>query len=348
MAICKRWAGRVYGTNTGDLFVKFDGEDDALSGTLHLNDPRYGLVVYNIEASFNGTELALAGEPEETEKDGIQYGKLTATAKLRSNGDMEGDWTTDQGSAGTFLLFPHNRDDYNVANANIPRQLHTGRYNLNSIEIDRKQIIELAENIKSDLKGSEVVITFVGETEQSIYLEEFKNCNINSNKTSIIKIVATVPEGGGINRVVSIHFGPDFNELMTQSSDESWALGKLEVLKRDLRRFENVYTTNIKTLMGYGVNQLLLAWVIIFMPSIEYLWQRIAFMAIILSLIWAVNRLHSKYLPHALIYLTERPAGLFNFIGPTLGSWLIGASASLVAALASAYLQGWLNLTSSP
>ena len=33
MALEHLWAGRAYGTNTGNLFVKLSGGDDALSGS---------------------------------------------------------------------------------------------------------------------------------------------------------------------------------------------------------------------------------------------------------------------------------------------------------------------------
>ncbi|KKL99981.1 hypothetical protein LCGC14_1808960, partial [marine sediment metagenome] len=48
MAICKKWAGKVYGTNTGNLYATFEGHSDALTGKIHLNDPVFGLAVYGI------------------------------------------------------------------------------------------------------------------------------------------------------------------------------------------------------------------------------------------------------------------------------------------------------------
>src|SRR3546814_7912058 len=38
MALTKRWAGRAWGTNIGNVFVTLEGEDAALSGTLRMNE----------------------------------------------------------------------------------------------------------------------------------------------------------------------------------------------------------------------------------------------------------------------------------------------------------------------
>jgi hypothetical protein len=49
-AIGKLWAGQVFGTNTGNLFVEFVSDvGDQLKGVLRFMDQRFGLVLYDIE-----------------------------------------------------------------------------------------------------------------------------------------------------------------------------------------------------------------------------------------------------------------------------------------------------------
>jgi len=81
MALGRLWAGMVYGTNTGNLFVKLEGEDEALKGTLRVNEGGVALYSYAIEGSFDGAQLALSGEPQ-TKIEGIQFGDLKAKARL--------------------------------------------------------------------------------------------------------------------------------------------------------------------------------------------------------------------------------------------------------------------------
>ena len=306
MGIAKRWAGNAYGTSAGNLYVQFKGDDEALTGTLRLNDSTFGLTVYSIQAKFDGGRLTLTGEPE-TEASGVVYGKLSATATLGAKGELFGDWQTDIGSAGTLILFPHTRPEGMESQEVSAPQLHTARHDFGAIEIDREQIIAIADDLQSDFSNGTVVVTFASGTQQSRFLEDFKSLKITAEKAEVIKIVAQQSEPGGINRVVSIEFGPQWNAVTIQSSSEAWALGKCEALKRDLQRFERSYATKIRWLLGFGVNQALLLWVIIYIPSLPNLWDRALFLVAILALIVAINWLHTNYLPFAAIYLTKKP-----------------------------------------
>ncbi|GGB95956.1 hypothetical protein GCM10011494_13040 [Novosphingobium endophyticum] len=53
MALTKRWAGRVWGTNVGNVFVTLEGEDAALTGTLRINEPSVGIAVYAVQGTFD-------------------------------------------------------------------------------------------------------------------------------------------------------------------------------------------------------------------------------------------------------------------------------------------------------
>ena len=76
MALGRLWVGSAYGTNTGNLFVKLEGEDAALEGTLRLNETGVGLVEYIIAGSFDGARLTFTGEPQ-TQIDGVTFGQLS-------------------------------------------------------------------------------------------------------------------------------------------------------------------------------------------------------------------------------------------------------------------------------
>lgn len=341
MALGRLWAGKAYGTNTGNLFVTLEGKDDGLKGTLRLNEPGAGLVVYTISGTFDGTRLTLKGEPE-TQIEGMAFGLLTANATLSQKGELEGEWETSIGSAGTFYLFPHNKQQA----PGLPGQadqLHTARHRFGAIGIDRDQIISLAEDIQREFHKGTVIITVITGTEQSRFLEDFKNFNFNVDRAEYIKIFVNEPEGDGTNRVVSVEFGSQYNEVMTQGSSEAWVLGKREKLKRDLNRFEREYTTNLVR-FGFGINQILFVGTIVFLPSLETLRDRAVLMAGVLALIIVVNWLHRKYLPFAVIYLSKKPEGILARFTPSVISWLIAIVASAAASLLAAYLQGWVAL----
>ena len=341
MALERLWAGRAYGTNTGNLFVTLEGEDASLTGILRLNEPGVGLILYNIAGSFDGNRLTLTGEPK-TRIEGMALGRLAAAATLTQKGDLEGEWETDIGSAGTFVLFPHNRSQGPSLSEQTPDQLHTARHNFGAIGIDREQIIALAEDIQREFMKGQVVVTVVVGSEQSRFLEDFKTLNFNADRGELVRIFVQEPEGDGTNKVVSVEFGPQVNWAMTQGASEAWVLGKLEGLKRDLGRFERTYSTNFRR-YGIGINQLLLLAAIVFLPSLTGLLNRAILMAGILVLVFFLNWLHSRYLPFAAIYLGKKPKGLFATVAPSVISWLIAATAGIVGTLLASYLQGSLG-----
>lgn len=340
MKIGQLWAGRAYGTNTGNLFVKFEGEDSALTGSLHFNDSELGVAVYAITGSFEGDRLVLTGKPS-VEAEG--QSPLKADATLNPKGHFEGQWETDLGTAGTFVLFPHERGQLQETGTQpSPDQLHTARHEFGAVEIERDQINNLADEIQREFKTAKMVVTVLAGTEQSRFLPDFKMTEFNAEKAAVLKLFASEPEGTGVNRVIAVEFGPQINSAMTQGADEAWVLGMLEKLKRTLRPFERSYATNIKR-VGFGINQMLLLGSILYLPSLDSLKDRAIFMGGVLALVFAVNWLHSKYLPFAAIYLRKKPAGVFSKLAPNAASWLIGLTAGAAATLLAGYLQGWVD-----
>jgi hypothetical protein len=340
MALGRLWAGNVYGTNTGNLFVKIEGEDNDLKGTLRQFDRDLGvIVVFDIIATFDGARLVIEGKPQQ--KEGLVLGVLKATAALQPNGNLAGEWETDIGSAGTFVLFPHDQSQTPNPAAPGPDQVHTARHNFGPIEIDRKQLIALADDIQRGFAKSKVVVTFVDGTEQARYLEDFKQLNFNRGQAEIVKLFVSEPDASGFNRSITVEFGPMINWAMAQGVNEAWALGEREKLKRDIKRFERVYASQ-----AYGVtfNQVMLLCTLVYLPSLNSFRDRAVLMLGVLGLSYAVNWLHKRYLPHAAIYLGERKdGGLVRFL-PSAASWVIGIMASVIATLLGAYLQGWLKL----
>lgn len=343
MVLAKRWAGKAWGTNVGNIFVTLDGEDHALSGTLRMNEQGVGIAIYSISGRFINTEFEIKGFPQAEIKN-IELGELTVIGKMNSKGEIHGDWNTVIGSAGTFVLFPHLGGEQGDDVQKI-EQFHTARHNFGAIEIDREQITNIAESI--NLNFPSVVITVVAGTEQSRYLNDFKGLQFSSVKAEIVKIFASKPDGTGANQVVSIEFGPQVNSAMTQGANEAWVLGQLETLKRDLKQYEQTHITSLKK-WGLNINQLLLLGAIVLLPSLNGLADRIVLMGSVLFLNLVVNWLHSRYIPFAAIYLGKKSPGVLGRVWPSFASWVIGIMATVIAALIGAYLQGWLKIPKPP
>ena len=101
------WNGRVLGTNTGNVAVSLEGEEDALTGLIRLNDDNDGVVVYKVSGTFNQGRLALEGVLDGEPEEGVEYGTLNVAGSLTAQGRLEGQWSTTVGTGGTFHLHPH-------------------------------------------------------------------------------------------------------------------------------------------------------------------------------------------------------------------------------------------------
>lgn len=344
MAIERLWAGKVFGTHTGNLFVKLEGEDAHLSGTLRFNDPAVGLAVYAIAGSFDGRKLDLTGTPQ-TQAEGIEYGRLTATAQVDPKGNLLGEWQTSIGSAGTFVLFPHAHPQLATAAATPdPDQMYTRRHNFGPIEIDIDQIIALADDIQRTFPNGRLIVTFTTDTEQSRFLSDFKILTITSSQAVMLKLFVREPDAAGIDRLVTVEFGPSINWAMCQGVNESWVLGEIERLKREISKFERFYAPRA---FGVGINEFMLVSAIVYLPSLSSLRDRAILMAGVVGLVYSINWIHSRYLPHAAIYLTKKKDGWIMRILPSVASWIVGIAATVIASLLAAYLQGWLPLLGS-
>jgi hypothetical protein len=341
MAFGRLWAGRVFGTNTGNLFVKFDdgSQDSALTGTLRLNEPGIAIAVYKITGTFDGSLLTLEGTPE-PRADGIRLGQLKATGTIQPDGSVKGEWETSIDTAGTFTLFPHSPVASNT-DSGVPEPVFTARHTFGPIQINRDQIIVLAQEIQRSLPNGKVVVTFSVGTEQSRFLEDFRTLRHSSERAEVLRLFLREEEPQGTVKSISVEFGPFVNLAMAQSVSEAWALGELEKLKREIGRYERVYAAKK---FGIGVNQLMAVGAIVFMPSLQRLSDRAVLAAGVFALIYAVDWLHRKYLPNAAIWLSERKDGWLERFFPSAASWFIGIMASVIATLLGAYLKGWLPL----
>jgi hypothetical protein len=249
MALVRFWAGRIFGTNAGNVFVRLeDGRPDkALKGTLHLNEPGVAVVIFAIAGTFDGSRLSFGGEPE-TKVEGVSLGQFKATAILQPDGSLKGEWETTIGTAGVFTLYPH---DPETLAPGTPSPVHTARQNFGPIQLTRAQIIELATVIQRDFAGGKLVITLIAGTEQSHYLEGFAQLKFSSDRAEVLRLFVRSKDPQGVDQSVTVEFGPYTNFAMAQGASEAWVLGELEKLKREIRRYERHYATKR---VGIGVN----------------------------------------------------------------------------------------------
>jgi hypothetical protein len=344
MTFVRRWAGRAFGTHTGNLYIAFEGDDKSLTGTLRFNDSNAGIAVYAVSGSFDGARLALSATPQ-TAPQGFTLSPLQATAMLNSKGELRGDWQAQSGAGGTLILHPHDRGDDVAASERMTAQLHTVRHHFGAVAIDRDEFVAIAEEIQQDFSKGLGVVTWVAITEQTRSLKDFKEIkSFGVEAFKLIKFYAQEPDENGLNRIVNIEFGPQVNSVLTQGSREAWVLGELERIRQRVRPFERSYATNFLKRFGIGLNQVLVILALTAAPSIGGFWDRLIFVAAVLGAISAVWKIHNRFLPFAVIYTGNKPTSLVRRVGPSIFSWAISILGTILAGVIGAYLKGWLHI----
>ena len=348
MAVGKRWAGSLFGTNFGNVYIKFDGEDTSLTGIARFADSRLGIVVYELNASFDGNHLKASGSPQSSEIN-AQTEILNFEGVLDSKGNFEGEWSTSLGAGGTFVLYPKDPVIHSSSgqaefdNGPEADQLYTKRHTFGAIEINQEELIRLGDRMQANFVGRKVIVTIVADTEQSKFLDAFRLEKFPFPKASISKLFVQEPEVGGVNRTLTIEFGPSFNFVIAQSSEEAWALGTVERFKREILPFERSTPMNIYR-SGIGVNQLLIFLAAIFIVDIPDLSLRILFLAFIFFLIYLNNLFQTHSFPMATIRIGSQRSTIFTRFGPSFWSWFLAASTSLVVTVLGAFVKWWFSL----
>ncbi len=342
MAISRYWAGKVFGTNVGHTFVELNGDDSELSGKLRFNDSVAGVIVFKVQGAFNDGTLKLSGEVLDNTLTSAQ-GQLSVSATLMADGNLQGHWETTSEAGGTLVLFPHGNGEPAEKKEPQAEQMYTVRHQFGPVQLEREDIVLLVENMQAGFKNAKVVISLVQGTEQALYLENFKKLAPSSPRPSIVKLYAREPDVGGIDKIVTVEFGPMSNFAMTQGAVESWALGELEKIKRDVSGFERFFVT--KKFYSVSFNQLLFLGAIVALPSLDGIYKRATLIGAVLALTLLLVKLHDAYLPNASIRLNPKPESKFwKFLSGPAISWAMAIVAGTIATTLAAYLGGYFNL----
>lgn len=334
--IGRLWAGRVYGTNTGNLFIEFSKSEPDIAGILRFMDSAFGLAVYAIQGTFDKETLRITGTPEKG-AEGVELGGLTVEAKLTPEGNLRGTWTTTLGTGGTFEAFPHDitaKAPQSRMGAVAPEQLYTRNIPLGAVRLFSEDVTQLLQHIQQDFVSGRLVVTFnVRGSEVTKYAEDFLRDAKSLGPLKYLKVMIQEPEAYGINRLVVVELNAfGVNEVRVQGVQESWVIGKAESIAALLKRNQSTLITTYKK-FGLNLNQAIFVAMLVVMPSIAKWTERALFAVAVFALLAALLWLHAKFIPNATVRMeVERPSFLAR-AWPTLLSWFVAATASLVAAL---------------
>jgi len=335
------WAGRIFGTNTGNIAIKFEESEPALKGTLRLLDDTYGVAVFDITGTKGEGSIRFDGVPVAS-VEGVVMGDITAQASFGDKCELVGEWSSSIGTGGTFVVHPHHasgnaRDGIEYSShvaASVPEQIHAHSAVLGSLSLYSDDIRMLIENMEKDFSNPRPVVTFSnGKGETIKFAEEFREDLAKAHTLTYLQVQVQERELNGINKIVVVELRRHgVNEIRAQGSNESWVIGRVESIATMLNQNRNWLVSSYKRLGGW-FSRFLFYCMIVFIVGIES-WEARALLAFGVLLFLALfDWVHGRLVPNSVIRLGGfRPTWLTKY-WPSVLSWTLTIVSAVLASL---------------
>ncbi len=331
----KLWAGRAFGTNTGNLSISFESDGEELAGIVRFHDEAYGLVTYKVQGTYRD-EVELTGKAI-TEAEGVEYGELTVKAALTPEGSLKGEWYTSIGSGGPFVAHPHGVGAANTDKTDLGiEQFYTQAYTLGALRLAKDDVISLMEAVKKDFNAeAKLIVTYRSAgAEVTQHGKDFLAQMGGHKKLTYLKVFMQEPDEFGVNRFAFAELAePGSNRVVAQGVREIWVEGKAQMLRSELAKNEKSIITNFKK-FGLNLNQVALFVMIVAITYVPEFWMKAVVGLLVFGLIKFIGWLHVTFIPNASIRLTDVKETWITRWGSSIFSW--------VATLASTVLGGYL------
>lgn len=348
------WAGRVYGTNTGNVFIELTEREDKLLGTLKLVDDRWGAAEFKIEGTF-ADRVILKGEPIKSEK-GVAVGNLHVEGNLTSEGHIRGTWNSDLGTAGTFELFPHDattgavrqgaRAAQNSSSSDTPEQIYSKTILVGAVRVYGDDLKQLLQHMKKDFASARPIVTYNARGSQvTKYAEDFLSEGAALGNIEYLKIQIQELEAHGINKLIVVELdGSGVNEVRAQGIRESWVVGSAETLAVYLKKHERKLATTFRP-FGFNFNLIVLCMLLIVLPSIASAAERATLVVLSQLALVGLYKVHQHFIPNARVNLASGGLDVVDRIVVSTISWGLAFLSVLVTKLLYSWLTPWLNLS---
>jgi hypothetical protein len=332
--IVDKWAGRLYGTNTGNLFMEFQQEGERLSGIIRVMDNLYGLSIYDCTGTYrNAINLQCVPRPVVR---GLELGEVSVEAILTREGNLRGTWRSTIGTAGTFEAFPHEiriNAQSNIEAGGVPEQIYNKNISIGSIRLFSEDINRLIAFIENDFRPARSIITYnVRGSQASKYSDDFLREVENLGEIRYLKISIQGLEAHGINRVIVVEFVENgISEVRVSGINEAWVVGKAESTAQLLRPKQNRLVTTYKK-YGLNINSIIFIAMLIAIPEVKSWQSRVIFVFVVFVLLGLLLWIYRRIIPNTIVYLTGKTPSFIARAWPTIILWIVAASSSLFAA----------------
>lgn len=344
-SIGKLWAGRIFGTNTGNVFVKLANTEGELHGEIKISDDKYGIANFEIVGVFDGSKINFKSI-KGTAPEGIEPGEITVSGVLLSNGSLKGEWSNKIGTGGAFILHPHVGADTDLApgsagNPALQEQVFIKTKPIGALRLYADDVRELLNFLRRDFAPETRVIVnyFDRGNEVSKYATDFEADFARLRTLKYLRLHIQEVEAYGIARSATVTVNSDgANEIRTQGVQESWVMGKAENLAAFLKLREKSLATTARR-FGLNLNFFVAIIAVAALPELTFVRRLIFAMFVVFG--WVlVQQLHNRFIPNVLIYLSPKQPSGFDKAWPQALSWTSTIASGVIVATIYGLLKG--------
>ncbi len=333
-SLATKWAGRLYGTNTGNLFLELTQEGEAVRGVVRFLDNLYGLALYEFTGTYDGT-LKLDCKPLKSSI-AESLGDVIVEATLTPEGNLRGVWRSTLGTAGTIDAYPHDTSPTNqdsTKSENIPEQFYNKNIQIGSVRLFSDDIKKIITFIKQDYTIGRAIVTYnVRGSQATKYASDFTRDIESLGEINYLKITIQETEVHGINKIIVLELVEHgVSEVRVSGINEAWVIGKAESIAQEIKPRQNILVTTYRK-YGLNLNGVIFFAMLVAIPGILEWKDRAIFAATVFILLNLLLHIHGKYIPNTKIYLSQKRPSFFKRALPSILSWVIAASSSLFAA----------------
>lgn len=349
MKVDGKWAGTIWGTNNGTaIAVIQETSEGKIAGRYLIIEAGVG----KTQAELTGTlgrdgsiEAVLRGFKSPSDLILPEKGEMAGHFDS-DKGVIEGEWSTDLGSAGRFVLLPSPTESDAAGiipeaappagdGGKKPPALITKTRILGSYRLGQDDVRRLAELVAGGTKVPEPAFNATSDGRSFIHIG-FEGLLSDPSVPAIVYellISANEPVTNVGTKTVTVTFKPNEpNTLFVSDYDRTWVEGKAAEIEIFLQKRESRVAKFLKK-YGPNVNSLIFLAMLVFLPSVESILERsyivLATFALLLSLFYSWNlAVNSKvflretklawYKKHENLWVTGLNVVLTGFI-----AWLI-------------------------
>ena len=215
-----------------------------------------------------------------------------------------------------------------------PEQIYNRILQLGSIRLYKDDVSRIVEMARKDFTLKNLIVTYEQHgNEITKWADDFLKEIDQIHSIPESKVIPQEPGAGSVNRLVNIELlETGDSSVRVSGPEETWVVGKAETVRKALSAYENSVITNYRK-HGLNMNFVLLLIMLILMPSIAGILRRVIFVSAVMILIRILFAIHSRVIPNTLVLIRAKPWGSFGLAWPSILSWFLAVTSSVVAGL---------------